>query len=69
MAWPRPRRALLETAGCEARGEAEGLLFHPGVTGKGQTGRVNVSEPLFDVSLCVSLAGWVAVAGWRGWPS
>jgi hypothetical protein len=28
-------------AGFEARGNAEGPLFHPGVTGKGQTGRVN----------------------------
>ena len=26
-------------AGCEARGKAEGPLFRPGVTGKGQTGR------------------------------
>ena len=41
MAWPRPWRASLVTAGCEARGKAEGLPFHPGVTGKGQTGRVN----------------------------
>ena len=28
-------------AGFEAWGNAEGPLFHPGVTGKGQTGRVN----------------------------
>ena len=68
MAWPRPRRASLATAGCEARGEAEGSLFHPGVTGKGQTGRVNVSEPPFDVSLCVSLADGLLQAGCRGWP-
>ena len=45
MACPRPRRASLVTAGCEARGKAEGLLFHPGVTGEGKAGRVNVREP------------------------
>jgi hypothetical protein len=32
------------TAGCEAQGKAEAFLFHPGTTGKGKAGRVNVSE-------------------------
>jgi hypothetical protein len=45
-----PRRALLVTAGCGARGKAGGLPFHPGATGEGKTGRVNEREPLNDVS-------------------
>ena len=69
LKWPGPTLDVRRCdAGCEARGKAEGLLFHPGVTGKGQTGRVNASEPLFDVSLCVSPAGWDVVAGCRSWP-
>jgi len=28
------------TVWCEAQGKAQGLPFHPGVTGKGKTGRV-----------------------------
>ena len=43
---PRFWHASLVTAGCEAREKAQGLVFHPSVTGKGKTGRVNVSEPL-----------------------
>ena len=31
--------------GCEAQGEAQEPLFHPGATGKGKTGRVDASEP------------------------
>ena len=31
--------ASLVTAGCEAREEAQGPVFHPLVTGKGKTGK------------------------------
>ena len=34
------------TAGCKAPGKAQGLPFHPGATGEGKIGRVNVSEAL-----------------------
>jgi hypothetical protein len=37
-------RASRVTAGCEAQRKAEGLPFHPGVTGEGKAGRVNASE-------------------------
>jgi hypothetical protein len=40
MTWPRPRRAPPVTAGCEARGKAQGRPTHPGATGGGQAGRV-----------------------------
>jgi hypothetical protein len=36
-----PCRALPVTAGCGAQGNARGSSSHPGITGKGQTGRVN----------------------------
>jgi hypothetical protein len=39
-----PRRALLVTAGCGARGKARGFLSHPGITGERKTGRVNDTE-------------------------
>jgi hypothetical protein len=35
-------RALRVTAGCEAQEKAEGHPFHPGATGEGKAGRVNV---------------------------
>jgi len=35
-------RASWVTAGCEAQEKAEGLLFHPGATGEGKAGRVNI---------------------------
>jgi hypothetical protein len=38
--------ALLVTAGCEAREEAQGPTLHPSVTGKGKTGRAK------DLNLC-----------------
>lgn len=37
------------TAWCEAQGKAQGLPFHPGVTGKGKTGRVNASSMLYPL--------------------
>jgi hypothetical protein len=43
---PRPWRAWLVMAGCEARGKARGCPLRPGATGEGKTERVNVSEPL-----------------------
>jgi hypothetical protein len=43
---PRSWHASLVTAGCEAREKAQGPTFHPEVTGKGKTGRVNLCEPL-----------------------
>jgi hypothetical protein len=33
--WLRMQRSQTVTAGCEARGSAQGSLFHPGVTGRG----------------------------------
>src|SRR6266511_4581252 len=39
-----PRRASRVTAGCEARGKAQGPPSRPGVTGEGKTDRVNISE-------------------------
>jgi hypothetical protein len=44
-------------AGCEARGKAKGPLIHPGVTGKGQTGRVNRVN-LRRCLVIVNLARW-----------
>jgi hypothetical protein len=41
----RSWHASLVTAGCEAREEAQGLVFHPSVTGKGKTGRANSVNP------------------------
>jgi hypothetical protein len=41
----RSWRALLVTAGCEAREEAQGPVFHPLVTGKGKAGRANMVNP------------------------
>lgn len=43
---PRSWHAPLVTVGCEAREKAQGPTFHPEVTGKGKTGRVNKCEPL-----------------------
>ncbi len=41
-----PPHASLVTAGCEAEGNAQGCATPGGITtGKGKTGRVNVSEP------------------------
>jgi len=37
-------------------GEAQGCPFCPGTTGKGKTGRVNASEPLFNASTRLSPA-------------
>jgi hypothetical protein len=42
----RSWHASLATAGCEAREEAQGPVFHPLATGKGKAGRAN------DVNLC-----------------
>jgi hypothetical protein len=47
------------TAGCEAQGEAEGLPFHPGVTGEGKAGRVNVSESSYAPLSAAPRGGWV----------
>lgn len=44
-ACPRSWHASLATAGCEAREKAQGLVFHPPVTGKGKTGRANHVNP------------------------
>ncbi len=38
------RRRCCRLRGAKPGGEAQGLSFRPGVTGKGKTGRVNVSE-------------------------
>ena len=38
---PRAWHASLVTAGCEAREEVLGPVFHPSVTGEGKTGRAN----------------------------
>jgi hypothetical protein len=48
VSWTGPRlwRAWLVMAGCEARREAQGRPFRPGVTGEGKTERVSVSEPV-----------------------
>ena len=43
---PRPWRAWLVTAGCEAQGEAQGCPLRPGVTGEGKTDRVHLNEPV-----------------------
>ena len=40
-----PRHALPVTAGCEARGKAQGRPFHPGATGEGKAERANEAEP------------------------
>jgi hypothetical protein len=45
MARPRPDVRRWQRRGAELREEAQGSLFHPGVTGEGKTGRVNASEP------------------------
>ena len=45
LARPRPDVRRWQRRGAELREEAQGPPFHPGVTGKGKTGRVNVSEP------------------------
>jgi len=55
------------TAWCEAQGKAQGLPFHPGVTGKGKTGRVKSHElPMMpcDLKPCrwkVQWGAWLAV--------
>jgi hypothetical protein len=49
-------------AGCEARGKAEGPLFRPGVTGKGQTGRVNC----LNLRRCFVMHEPRSTACWRG---
>jgi hypothetical protein len=41
----RSWHASLATVRCEAREEAQGPVFHPLVTGKGKTGRVNMVNP------------------------
>jgi transposase len=75
-----PRRALRVTAGCEARGEAQGHSFHPGVTGEGKTGRVNASEPSMTsrdrklrkmecAAECRACRWDAAVAAGRGFPA
>lgn len=43
---PRSDMRRWQRRGVKLGGEAQGPSFHPGVTGKGKTGRVNVSEPL-----------------------
>ena len=42
---PRSWHASLGTVVCEAREEAQGLVAHPLVTGKGKTGRANYVNP------------------------
>jgi hypothetical protein len=45
MACPRPDVRRRQRRGAKLREEAQGPSSHPGVTGKGKTGRVNASEP------------------------
>jgi hypothetical protein len=45
MACSRPGVRRGQLRGAKPRVQAEGSLFHPGTTGEGKTGRVNVSEP------------------------
>ena len=42
---PRPDVRRWQRRGAELRGKAQEPPFHPGATGEGKTGRVNVSEP------------------------
>jgi hypothetical protein len=59
MTRPRPDVRRWQRRGAELREEAQGPLFHPGVTGKGKAGRVNVSEPSM-MSRYVGLLRWDA---------
>src|SRR5216684_8401946 len=63
-----PRRALLVTAGCGARGKAGGFPFHPGATGERKAGGVNDSEPSMTSRDCgFPVVGCGSGVG-RGWP-
>jgi hypothetical protein len=68
--WPVPTSTCVVgswSAGCEARGKAQGRPSHPGATGERQSGRVK-NLNLRPMSRHGQLRRWDAVAEYRDWP-
>jgi len=67
MARPHLDVRCLQGRGAKLEGEAQGSLFHPGVTGEGKAGRVNVSEPPLTPRQSEPRVGGGGI-GVQGWP-
>jgi len=66
-ACPRAWHASLVTAGCEARVEAQGLVFHLPVTGERKTGRANMVNLRMPRQLQLRIGGSSAGEQVRRW--
>jgi hypothetical protein len=68
MTCPRLDVRRPQGRGAKLGGKPKGLLIHPGVTGVGKIGRVNLCEPLVDAPSSIAPHGWKVVAGFRDVP-
>jgi hypothetical protein len=63
-----PLACVAGNSGVRSSRESRRTPVPSGGYGQGADRTGEVREPLSDVSLCVNLARWVVMAGWRGWP-